>query len=185
MHLTFITLFLIGPLSYLVTEILYLSFIFQSKCRCANTAGAPVPSTAAVCPNPVSSAFLTGPSTPAAAVSSTPSQRPSTLTMEQTQLPGTGTRKAKVLYDYDAHDASELSLLADEVQLDIMVKHTHIDTHTNIYDELQLCSFNTHNVFISDTVDTHFDSFFGTTFKSLVFPLGLLVATVIPSVQHS
>lgn len=41
--------------------------------------------------------------------------------MEQTQLPGTGTRKAKVLYDYDAHDASELSLLADEVQLDIIV----------------------------------------------------------------
>uniref|UniRef100_A0AAQ5ZSC0 SH3 domain-containing protein n=1 Tax=Amphiprion ocellaris TaxID=80972 RepID=A0AAQ5ZSC0_AMPOC len=40
---------------------------------------------------------------------------PSTLTMEQTQLPVTGTRKAKVLYDYDAHDSSELSLLADEL----------------------------------------------------------------------
>lgn len=37
--------------------------------------------------------------------------------MEQTQLPVTGTRKAKVLYDYDAHDSSELSLLADEVQI--------------------------------------------------------------------
>lgn len=36
--------------------------------------------------------------------------------MEQMQFPATGTRKAKVLYDYDAHDASELSLLADEVQ---------------------------------------------------------------------
>ncbi|XP_075936043.1 endophilin-B2b isoform X5 [Anarhichas minor] len=43
------------------------------------------------------------------------SQRPSTLAMEQTQLPVTGTRKAKVLYDYDAHDVSELSLLADEL----------------------------------------------------------------------
>lgn len=51
--------------------------------------------------------------------------------MEQTQLPGTGTRKAKVLYDYDAHDASELSLLADEVQLDIIVQHTH--THKHIW----------------------------------------------------
>uniref|UniRef100_A0A671Y9T2 SH3-domain GRB2-like endophilin B2b n=1 Tax=Sparus aurata TaxID=8175 RepID=A0A671Y9T2_SPAAU len=46
---------------------------------------------------------------------SSSSQRPSTLTMEQSQLPVTGTRKAKVLYDYDAHDASELSLLADEL----------------------------------------------------------------------
>lgn len=36
--------------------------------------------------------------------------------MEQAQLAVTGTRKAKVLYDYDAHDASELSLLADEVR---------------------------------------------------------------------
>lgn len=43
------------------------------------------------------------------------SQRPSTLSVEQTQLPVTGTRKAKVLYDYDAHDATELSLLADEL----------------------------------------------------------------------
>lgn len=36
--------------------------------------------------------------------------------------PATGTRKAKVLYDYDAHDASELSLLADEVWQDLQ-KH--------------------------------------------------------------
>uniref|UniRef100_A0A8P4G669 Endophilin-B2 n=1 Tax=Dicentrarchus labrax TaxID=13489 RepID=A0A8P4G669_DICLA len=45
----------------------------------------------------------------------TPSPLPSTLAMEQTQLPVTGARKAKVLYDYDAHDSSELSLLADEL----------------------------------------------------------------------
>uniref|UniRef100_A0A3P9I8Q3 SH3-domain GRB2-like endophilin B2b n=1 Tax=Oryzias latipes TaxID=8090 RepID=A0A3P9I8Q3_ORYLA len=37
---------------------------------------------------------------------------PGPLSMEP---PATGTRKAKVLYDYDAHDASELSLLADEL----------------------------------------------------------------------
>uniref|UniRef100_A0A673B8T0 Endophilin-B2-like n=1 Tax=Sphaeramia orbicularis TaxID=375764 RepID=A0A673B8T0_9TELE len=43
------------------------------------------------------------------------SSNPSSLTMEQTQLPVTGARRAKVLYDYDAHDASELSLLADEL----------------------------------------------------------------------
>uniref|UniRef100_A0A3P9LRK0 SH3-domain GRB2-like endophilin B2b n=1 Tax=Oryzias latipes TaxID=8090 RepID=A0A3P9LRK0_ORYLA len=38
--------------------------------------------------------------------------KPGPLSMEP---PATGTRKAKVLYDYDAHDASELSLLADEL----------------------------------------------------------------------
>uniref|UniRef100_A0A8C4FEK6 Endophilin-B2 n=1 Tax=Dicentrarchus labrax TaxID=13489 RepID=A0A8C4FEK6_DICLA len=48
-------------------------------------------------------------------VSTSSGQRPSTLAMEQTQLPVTGARKAKVLYDYDAHDSSELSLLADEL----------------------------------------------------------------------
>uniref|UniRef100_A0AAQ6AFW7 Endophilin-B1 n=1 Tax=Amphiprion ocellaris TaxID=80972 RepID=A0AAQ6AFW7_AMPOC len=34
---------------------------------------------------------------------------------EEVQAPATGTRKAKVLYDYDAADSSELSLLADEL----------------------------------------------------------------------
>uniref|UniRef100_A0A3B5AV74 Endophilin-B2-like n=1 Tax=Stegastes partitus TaxID=144197 RepID=A0A3B5AV74_9TELE len=82
--------------------------------ECANAVGAPH-SSAAVCPDPVSSAFLSGPSSPGATVSSSSGQRPSTLAMEQTQLPVTGTRKAKVLYDYDAHDSSELSLLADEL----------------------------------------------------------------------
>ncbi|XP_078027105.1 endophilin-B2a [Epinephelus lanceolatus] len=38
-----------------------------------------------------------------------------TLKIEEVQAPATGTRKAKVLYDYDAADSSELSLLADEV----------------------------------------------------------------------
>lgn len=38
-----------------------------------------------------------------------------TLKIEEVQPPATGTRKAKVLYDYDAADSSELSLLADEV----------------------------------------------------------------------
>ncbi|XP_035514787.1 endophilin-B2-like [Morone saxatilis] len=40
-----------------------------------------------------------------------------TLKIEEVQAPATGTRKAKVLYDYDAADSSELSLLADEVRL--------------------------------------------------------------------
>uniref|UniRef100_A0A8C1QBN8 SH3-domain GRB2-like endophilin B2b n=1 Tax=Cyprinus carpio TaxID=7962 RepID=A0A8C1QBN8_CYPCA len=39
----------------------------------------------------------------------------STLKIEEVKPPATGTRKAKVLYDYDAADSSELSLLADEV----------------------------------------------------------------------
>lgn len=37
------------------------------------------------------------------------------LKIEEVQAPATGTRKAKVIYDYDAADSSELSLLADEV----------------------------------------------------------------------
>uniref|UniRef100_A0A673J0H9 Endophilin-B2-like n=1 Tax=Sinocyclocheilus rhinocerous TaxID=307959 RepID=A0A673J0H9_9TELE len=37
------------------------------------------------------------------------------LQIEEVQPPASGTRKAKVLYDYDAADSSELSLLADEV----------------------------------------------------------------------
>ncbi|MEQ2312653.1 hypothetical protein AMECASPLE_033354 [Ameca splendens] len=40
-----------------------------------------------------------------------------TLKIEEVQAPATGTRKAKVLYDYDAADSSELSLLADEVRI--------------------------------------------------------------------
>uniref|UniRef100_A0A669DWM0 SH3-domain GRB2-like endophilin B2a n=1 Tax=Oreochromis niloticus TaxID=8128 RepID=A0A669DWM0_ORENI len=39
-----------------------------------------------------------------------------TLKIEEVQAPATGTRKARVLYDYDAADSSELSLLADEVR---------------------------------------------------------------------
>uniref|UniRef100_A0A8D3DLD6 Endophilin-B2 n=1 Tax=Scophthalmus maximus TaxID=52904 RepID=A0A8D3DLD6_SCOMX len=80
--------------------------------RCSN-AVAPPHSSAAAAPQPVSSAFLSGPSSPGAAVSSLSSQTAGALT--QTQLAVTGTRKAKVLYDYDAHDDSELSLLADEL----------------------------------------------------------------------
>lgn len=37
------------------------------------------------------------------------------LQIEEVQPPASGTRKAKVLYDYDAADSSELSLRADEV----------------------------------------------------------------------
>ncbi|XP_054875321.1 endophilin-B2b isoform X3 [Amphiprion ocellaris] len=92
----------------------YMQDLQRELNRCANAVGAPQ-SSAAVCPNPVSSTFLSGPTSPGATVSSSSGQRPSTLTMEQTQLPVTGTRKAKVLYDYDAHDSSELSLLADEL----------------------------------------------------------------------
>lgn len=51
---------------------------------------------------------------PAAAAAASSSH--SALSVEQAQLAVTGTRKAKVLYDYDGHDTSELSLLADEVR---------------------------------------------------------------------
>ncbi|XP_042365807.1 endophilin-B2-like isoform X4 [Plectropomus leopardus] len=92
----------------------YMQDLQRELNKCANAVSAPH-HTAAVCPDPVSSAFLSGPSSPGATVSSSSSQKPTKLAMEQTQLPGTGNRKAKVLYDYDAHDASELSLLADEL----------------------------------------------------------------------
>uniref|UniRef100_A0AAV2ISJ3 Endophilin B2 n=1 Tax=Knipowitschia caucasica TaxID=637954 RepID=A0AAV2ISJ3_KNICA len=73
----------------------------------------PPPNPPAVCPNPVSSAFMleSGPSSSTVpGGSSSLAPRPSPV-----QLTGSGTRKAKVLYDYDAHDTSELSLLADEI----------------------------------------------------------------------
>uniref|UniRef100_A0A672RDG0 Endophilin-B2 n=1 Tax=Sinocyclocheilus grahami TaxID=75366 RepID=A0A672RDG0_SINGR len=38
-----------------------------------------------------------------------------TLQIEEVQPPASGTRKAKVLYDYDAADSNELSLRADEL----------------------------------------------------------------------
>ncbi|XP_034565994.1 endophilin-B2-like isoform X2 [Notolabrus celidotus] len=90
----------------------YMQDLQRELNRSANSIGAPN-SSAAVCPSPVSSAFLTGPASPGTAVSASSSSR--MLTAEQAQLPVTGARKAKVLYDYDAHDSSELSLLADEL----------------------------------------------------------------------
>ncbi|XP_034751623.1 endophilin-B2b isoform X7 [Etheostoma cragini] len=94
----------------------YMQDLQRELHKCANSVSTPHP-TAAVCPDPdhLPSAFLSGPSSPGDSVSSSSNHRPSTLAMEQTQLPVTGSRKAKVLYDYDAHDASELSLLADEL----------------------------------------------------------------------
>ncbi|XP_047425237.1 endophilin-B2b isoform X2 [Mugil cephalus] len=76
--------------------------------RCANAVNTSH-SSAAVCPNPNSCFLPSGPSSEPVI-----SQSTSTLVVEQTQT-ATGTRKAKVLYDYDAHDATELSLLADEL----------------------------------------------------------------------
>lgn len=39
------------------------------------------------------------------------------LRLEEVTPPASGTRKARVLYDYEAADSSELALLADEVGL--------------------------------------------------------------------
>ncbi|XP_062340162.1 endophilin-B2b isoform X7 [Osmerus eperlanus] len=59
------------------------------------------------------------------AFSANPSSCPSPVTpelraptpgaLQEEQRPATGARKARVLYDYDGHDAYELSLLADEL----------------------------------------------------------------------
>lgn len=40
------------------------------------------------------------------------------LCLEEVAPPASGTRKARVLYDYEAADSSELALLADEVGLE-------------------------------------------------------------------
>uniref|UniRef100_A0A667YGT5 Endophilin-B1 n=1 Tax=Myripristis murdjan TaxID=586833 RepID=A0A667YGT5_9TELE len=62
--------------------------------------------------NSVNSMAATGSSLPAGITSPVEAD---TLKIEEVQAPATGTRKAKVLYDYDAADSSELSLLADEL----------------------------------------------------------------------
>uniref|UniRef100_A0A8C1SC47 SH3-domain GRB2-like endophilin B2b n=1 Tax=Cyprinus carpio TaxID=7962 RepID=A0A8C1SC47_CYPCA len=60
-------------------------------------------------------AFAVNASTSGVSADPSPPSTSSTLKIEEVKPPATGTRKAKVLYDYDAADSSELSLLADEV----------------------------------------------------------------------
>ncbi|XP_067261631.1 endophilin-B2b isoform X5 [Chanodichthys erythropterus] len=66
-------------------------------------------------PSPLSSATLPGASSPSRPPNPSNALEASTLKIEEVKPPATGTRKAKVLYDYDAADTSELSLLADEL----------------------------------------------------------------------
>lgn len=66
-------------------------------------------------PSPLSTATLPGASPPSRPPNATNTLESSTLKIEEVKPPATGTRKAKVLYDYDAADTSELSLLADEL----------------------------------------------------------------------
>ncbi|XP_059850058.1 endophilin-B2-like isoform X1 [Hypanus sabinus] len=61
----------------------------------------------------VSPSAATIPVVPAAAGPCNPST--SSLTFTEVSPPSSGTRKARVLYDYDAADSSELELLADEL----------------------------------------------------------------------
>ncbi|XP_043102110.1 endophilin-B2-like [Puntigrus tetrazona] len=67
-------------------------------------------------PSPLSTDTLTGASPPSRPPNPSNALESSTLKIEEVKPPATGTRKAKVLYDYDAADTSELSLLADEVR---------------------------------------------------------------------
>ncbi|XP_026103473.1 endophilin-B2-like isoform X4 [Carassius auratus] len=66
-------------------------------------------------PSPVSTATLPGASPPSRSPNPSNALESSTLKIEEVKPSATGTRKAKVLYDYDAADTSELSLLADEL----------------------------------------------------------------------
>uniref|UniRef100_A0AAY3ZVI0 Endophilin-B2 n=1 Tax=Denticeps clupeoides TaxID=299321 RepID=A0AAY3ZVI0_9TELE len=54
-------------------------------------------------------------SSPSRSLVSTNTLEPETLKIEEVKPPATGTRKAKVLYDYHAADTSELSLFSDEL----------------------------------------------------------------------
>lgn len=69
-------------------------------------------------PSPLSTATLPGASSPSRPPNPSNALEPNTLKIEEVKPPATGTRKAKVLYDYEAADTSELSLLADEVEHD-------------------------------------------------------------------
>uniref|UniRef100_A0A8C1MZF9 SH3-domain GRB2-like endophilin B2b n=1 Tax=Cyprinus carpio TaxID=7962 RepID=A0A8C1MZF9_CYPCA len=66
-------------------------------------------------PSHLSSATLPEASPPSHPSNPSNALESSTLKIEEVKPPATGTRKAKVLYDYDAADTSELSLLADEL----------------------------------------------------------------------
>ncbi|TRY86358.1 hypothetical protein DNTS_016640 [Danionella cerebrum] len=66
-------------------------------------------------PSPLPSATLPGASPPSRPPNPSNALESNTLKIEEVKPPATGTRKAKVLYDYDAADTSELSLLADEL----------------------------------------------------------------------
>uniref|UniRef100_A0A8C1YH67 Endophilin-B1 n=1 Tax=Cyprinus carpio TaxID=7962 RepID=A0A8C1YH67_CYPCA len=66
-------------------------------------------------PSPPSTATLPGASPTSRSPNPSNALESSTLKIEEVKPPATGTRKAKVLYDYDAADSSELSLLADEL----------------------------------------------------------------------
>uniref|UniRef100_A0AAY4DVZ2 Endophilin-B1 n=1 Tax=Denticeps clupeoides TaxID=299321 RepID=A0AAY4DVZ2_9TELE len=80
----------------------------QKELRSSN--GDVFPNAFSVSPSATSSA-----NAPAPAVSPGIPLEPEVLQIEEVQPPASGTRKAKVLYDYDAADTSELSLLADEL----------------------------------------------------------------------
>ncbi|XP_010794864.1 endophilin-B2-like [Notothenia coriiceps] len=70
--------------------------------------------------NVLPNAFVLSSTHPSAPASEGSPLETDTLKIEEVQAPATGTRKAKVLYDYDAADSSELSLLADEVMVSVV-----------------------------------------------------------------
>ncbi|XP_030631749.1 endophilin-B2a isoform X3 [Chanos chanos] len=84
---------------------LWINSLFPPPCSHPKTFGA----------NLAASVGLPGDPSSSEAVNSTSPIEAEALQIEEVQPPASGTRKAKVLYDYDAADTSELSLLADEL----------------------------------------------------------------------
>ncbi|XP_035246960.1 endophilin-B2-like isoform X5 [Anguilla anguilla] len=75
-----------------------------------------LPNAFAVNPSSLAAFSSPSPSTSASPAPPTPATlETDTLKGEEGRPPASGSRKAKVLYDYDAADTSELSLLADEL----------------------------------------------------------------------
>ncbi|XP_012693191.2 endophilin-B2b isoform X12 [Clupea harengus] len=115
-HLRCLHEFVEAQAAYYAQCHLYMQELQKELRRVPNAfAVSPSSSGALAGPSGLSSSSLPGASPPPRPPVSPGGRESGTLKIEEVQPPATGTRKAKVLYDYDAADTSELSLLADEL----------------------------------------------------------------------
>ncbi|KAG7273770.1 LOW QUALITY PROTEIN: hypothetical protein CRUP_003270 [Coryphaenoides rupestris] len=72
-------------------------------------------------PSSSSAAAAASSSSSSSAAAAAAAPRPDSVSIEDMIMPATGTRKARVLYDYDAHDSSELSSQCTQFQAWILI----------------------------------------------------------------